>query len=110
MNNCAVVYGRLPPENRKMQANQFNDQDTKIKYLVATNAIGMGVNFKIKRIIFHTLRKKNATGKIKEIEEHEILQIAGRAGRYKEDGRVCCMNSRDLSLVRKALRGVNDIY
>jgi len=56
------------------------------------------------------LRKKTSTGKIKDIEDHEILQIAGRAGRFQEDGSVCCMQRRDLQIVRKALMGVNDIY
>ena len=42
-NHTAIVYGRLPPECRKNQARDFNNY--KLPYLVATNAIGMGLNF-----------------------------------------------------------------
>ena len=42
-NYTAIVYGRLPPECRKQQAQQFNNFN--LPYLVATNAIGMGLNF-----------------------------------------------------------------
>jgi ATP-dependent RNA helicase SUPV3L1/SUV3 len=52
-NKVAVVYGKLPPECRKVQANLFNDGT--LPYLVATNAIGMGLNLKIRRIIFMEL-------------------------------------------------------
>jgi ATP-dependent RNA helicase SUPV3L1/SUV3 len=52
-NKTAIVYGKLPADCRKNQANQFNENV--LPYLVATNAIGMGLNFKIKKIIFVTL-------------------------------------------------------
>jgi len=42
--NCAIVYGRLPPETRAQQARLFNDPDNDYDYLVASDAIGMGLN------------------------------------------------------------------
>ena len=61
--NCtAIVYGKMPPSCRKSQAEKFNNGE--LPYLVATNAIGMGLNLKIRRIIFTTLEKKNNFGKM----------------------------------------------
>ena len=77
------MYGKLPPETRKEQTRKFNDPESEIRYLIATNAIGMGVNLKIKRIIFQTLERRCGDGEFEKIDEHEIQQIAGRAGRYK---------------------------
>jgi replicative superfamily II helicase len=44
----------------------------------------MGVNLKIRRIIFQTLMRMTSNGEVQQIDEHEIKQIAGRAGRYLE--------------------------
>lgn len=41
---CAVVYGALPPESRALQAKSFNDEDNEIDVLVASDAVGMGLN------------------------------------------------------------------
>lgn len=49
-------------------------------YLVATNAIGMGLNLNIKKVVFISLHRNTKKG-IQKLEEHEIQQIAGRAGR-----------------------------
>ncbi|KAK3060253.1 RNA helicase, partial [Teratosphaeriaceae sp. CCFEE 6253] len=48
----ATVYGSLPPETRAQQARLFNDPDNEYDYLVASDAVGMGLNLAIKRIIF----------------------------------------------------------
>lgn len=78
---CAVIYGKLPPEVRVDQAAKFNAGDVDHSVLIASDAIGMGLNLKIKRVLFSTLKKwdgyKNVT-----ISLSEIKQIAGRAGRY----------------------------
>jgi ATP-dependent RNA helicase SUPV3L1/SUV3 len=79
---CAVVYGSLPPETRAAQANLFNDPDNEYDFLVASNAVGMGLNLNIKRIIFDTTVKHNGE-QISRLETSEIKQIAGRAGRFK---------------------------
>lgn len=106
-NSCAVIYGKLPPEIRREQARKFNDKDLNFKYLIATNAIGMGVNLKIRRIIFQTLTRMGSEGELVRIDDNEIRQIAGRAGRYTENGYVACMKPADLKVVKKALKNVN---
>ncbi|KAF2838704.1 hypothetical protein M501DRAFT_1004515 [Patellaria atrata CBS 101060] len=78
----AVVYGTLPPLTRAQQAALFNDQDNDYDFLVASDAIGMGLNLSIRRIIFETVWKFNGVEKT-ALPIHEIKQIAGRAGRYR---------------------------
>ncbi|OBT59139.1 hypothetical protein VE04_00884 [Pseudogymnoascus sp. 24MN13] len=79
---CAVVYGSLPPETRAQQAALFNDPDNEYDYLVASDAVGMGLNLAIRRVIFETLSKFDGKSH-RNIPISEIKQIAGRAGRYK---------------------------
>ncbi|KAL8769967.1 MAG: hypothetical protein Q9209_004214 [Squamulea sp. 1 TL-2023] len=81
----AVIYGSLPPEIRAQQAALFNDQTNDYDILVASDAIGMGLNLlgrSIKRIIFSTTMKFNGRTD-GPIETSQIKQIAGRAGRYR---------------------------
>ena len=52
-----VIYGALPPEMRRLQARLFNERDNEFTVLVASDAVGMGLNLNIRRIIFHTLLK-----------------------------------------------------
>lgn len=63
----------------------------------------MGVNLKIKRLIFTSLSRRTSEGTNQTIESHEIRQIAGRAGRYMEDGKVAYLMKNHESLIRKAL-------
>lgn len=79
---CAVAYGGLPPESRNQQARLFNDPDNEYRVLVASDAIGMGLNLNIRRIVFQTLKKWDGT-KFLPVSVSQIKQIAGRAGRYK---------------------------
>ncbi|KTW27335.1 hypothetical protein T552_02318 [Pneumocystis carinii B80] len=79
---CAVAYGGLPPETRNEQARLFNDPNNEYRVLVASDAIGMGLNLNIRRIIFQTLEKWDGT-KFLPVSVSQIKQIAGRAGRYK---------------------------
>lgn len=79
---CAIVYGSLPPETRAQQAALFNDPDNEYDFLVASNAIGMGLNLSIKRVILETVKRNNGVDLI-TLPLSEIKQIAGRAGRYK---------------------------
>lgn len=79
---CAVVYGSLPPETRAQQAALFNDPDNEYDYLVASDAVGMGLNLAIRRVIFESLSKFDGKSH-SNIPISEIKQIAGRAGRYK---------------------------
>ncbi|KAF6230965.1 hypothetical protein HO173_010873 [Letharia columbiana] len=78
----AVVYGSLPPEIRAQQAKLFNDPDNEYDILVASDAIGMGLNLAIKRVIFESVSKFNGSH-FAVIEAAHIKQIAGRAGRYR---------------------------
>ena len=76
----SIVYGRLSPEVRREQARKFDNGETDI--IVSTDAIAMGMNLPIKRIVFSTLTKFIDSQEI-PISKSEIKQISGRAGRYK---------------------------
>ncbi|KAK0936450.1 RNA helicase [Friedmanniomyces endolithicus] len=78
----ATVYGSLPPETRAQQARLFNDPDNDYDYLVASDAVGMGLNLAIKRIIFETSSKFDGHQR-RTLSVADIKQIAGRAGRYR---------------------------
>lgn len=79
---CAVIYGGLPPETRAHQAALFNDPDNDYDFLVASDAVGMGLNLEIQRIIFEGVSKHDGT-EVRELTVSEIRQIGGRAGRFK---------------------------
>ena len=75
---ASIIYGDLPPEVRKMQYEQFSSKETKL--LVTTDAIGMGVNLPIRRIIFMSTRKFDGD-EVRDLTSQEIKQVGGRAGR-----------------------------
>ncbi|CAB4305422.1 unnamed protein product [Prunus armeniaca] len=77
---CCVIYGALPPETRRQQANLFNDQNNEYDVLVATDAVGMGLNLNIRRVVFYGLAKYNGD-KTVAVPASQVKQIAGRAGR-----------------------------
>lgn len=79
---CAIVYGGLPPETRAQQARLFNDPENDYDFLVASDAIGMGLNLSIKRVIFESTMKNNGS-EIVPLLISEVKQIGGRAGRYR---------------------------
>lgn len=104
---CAIVYGSLPPETRKEQSKLFNDPDSDYKFLVASDAIGMGLNFNIRRVIFSQLHKHDGDLH-RQLTTGEIRQIAGRAGRYGtefgEGGVVTTLGTKKyLEVIRRAL-------
>lgn len=76
----SIVYGRLSPEVRREQARKFDEGETDI--MVSTDAIAMGMNLPVKRIVFSAL-SKFVNDKENPLTFSEIKQIAGRAGRYK---------------------------
>ncbi|XP_047437545.1 ATP-dependent RNA helicase SUPV3L1, mitochondrial [Mugil cephalus] len=107
---CAVIYGSLPPGTKLTQAKKFNDPDDPCKILVATDAIGMGLNLSIKRIIFNSLIKPNVNEKgekqMETISTSQALQIAGRAGRFSskfKEGEVTTMHREDLPILKEIL-------
>ncbi|WP_374432224.1 helicase-related protein [Ideonella dechloratans] len=75
----SVVYGALPPEVRRREAERFATGESHI--LVATDAIGMGLNLPIRRVLFSTMTKFDGVGD-RPLSESEVHQIAGRAGRF----------------------------
>lgn len=75
----SVVYGSLPPEIRRRQIHLFAQKETSV--VVSTDAIGMGLNLPVRRIVF--LQTDKFDGKEKRrLTVPEIRQIAGRAGRF----------------------------
>nr|XP_048713361.1 ATP-dependent RNA helicase SUPV3L1, mitochondrial isoform X2 [Caretta caretta] len=107
---CAVIYGSLPPGTKLTQAKKFNDPDDPCKILVATDAIGMGLNLSIKRIIFNSLIKPSINEKgekeMDAITTSQALQISGRAGRFSsvfKEGEVTAMYRDDLVLLKEIL-------
>jgi ATP-dependent RNA helicase SUPV3L1/SUV3 len=111
---CAIVYGSLPPETRASQAALFNDPNNDYDYLVASDAIGMGLNLEIKRVVFEASSKFDGVGH-RKLDIPEIRQIGGRAGRYRTatqeiagvqsepaPGVVTALDDEDLSTVKKA--------
>lgn len=75
----AVIYGALSPEVRRAEAKRFNTGEAEI--LIATDAIGMGLNLSIKRVIFSTIYKFDGNSR-RQLTSQEVKQIGGRAGRY----------------------------
>ncbi|KAJ3516534.1 hypothetical protein NM208_g14828 [Fusarium decemcellulare] len=79
---CAIIYGSLPPEVRVQQAALFNDPDNDYDYIVASDAIGMGLNLEIRRVILESVGKYDGTQQ-RLLTFPEMKQIGGRAGRYR---------------------------
>ena len=80
---CAVVMGALSPRTRNAQVAMY--QEGEVDYLVATDAIGMGLNLDIKHVAFSSTAKFDGH-RMRPLTPQEIAQIAGRAGRHTEDG------------------------
>ncbi|KAI9355226.1 P-loop containing nucleoside triphosphate hydrolase protein [Pilaira anomala] len=102
---CAVAYGGLPPETRALQAKAFNDPESGFDVLVASDAVGMGLNLNIKRIVFTTVQKFNGKD-FTYISIPQLKQIAGRAGRFGtaySDGKVTTLKPADLPYVKECV-------
>ena len=80
---AAVIMGSLSPKTRNSQVGLYQSGD--VDYLIATDAIGMGLNMDINEIYFSNLKKFDGKKK-RRLTLVEMSQIAGRAGRYKNDG------------------------
>ena len=80
---AAVVLGSLSPRTRNAQVEVY--ENNKVDFLVATDAIGMGLNLSINHIAFSSLEKFDGRYN-RNLLTSEISQIAGRAGRYKNNG------------------------
>ena len=80
---AAIVMGSLSPKTRNSQVKLYQSGD--VDYLVATDAIGMGLNMDLDNVYFSSLKKFDGK-KLRKLNLSEISQIAGRAGRYRNDG------------------------
>lgn len=96
----SVIYGNLPPSARREEARRFVEGETEV--LISTDAIGMGLNLPIKRIVFMETSKFDGTTH-RNLTVPEIKQIAGRAGRQGifEEGFVAVKG--DIKLIKNAL-------
>lgn len=98
--SSSVIYGSLPPEIRRRQTRLFNRGKTKVA--VATDAIGMGLNLPVRRIVFLQADKFDGISR-RPLRTPEIKQIAGRAGRYGiyDKGYVSAMGEQELEYIRE---------
>jgi|TARA_B100000408_G_scaffold43806_1_gene33523 ATP-dependent RNA helicase SUPV3L1/SUV3 len=80
---AAIIMGSLSPKTRNSQVELYQSGDA--NFLVATDAIGMGINMDINNVSFSSLRKFDGK-KNRKLNLSEISQIAGRAGRHINDG------------------------
>ncbi|TMV95013.1 hypothetical protein FGG78_02490 [Thioclava sp. BHET1] len=80
---CAVVMGALSPRTRNAQVAMYQNGD--VDYLVATDAIGMGLNLDIDHVAFSATSKFDGR-RMRPLFPYELAQIAGRAGRHTTDG------------------------
>jgi len=80
---AAIVMGSLSPKTRNAQVELYQSGD--VDFLVATDAIGMGINMDLDQVFFSNLKKFDGK-KLRRLSTSEIGQIAGRAGRYLNDG------------------------
>ncbi len=80
---AAIIMGSLSPKTRNAQVELYQSGDA--NFLVATDAIGMGINMDINNVSFTNLKKFDGK-KIRRLNLSEISQIAGRAGRHINDG------------------------
>jgi len=80
---AAIIMGSLSPKTRNSQVGLYQSGD--VDYLIATDAIGMGLNIDINEIYFSNLKKFDGK-KTRRLNLIEMSQIAGRAGRFKNDG------------------------
>ena len=80
---AAIVMGSLSPKTRNAQVELYQSGD--VDFLIATDAIGMGINMDLDHIYFSNLKKFDGK-KLRKLNLSEIGQIAGRAGRYLNDG------------------------
>lgn len=76
---CSILYGNLPPEVKKEQIKNFIEGKTEV--LVTTDVIGMGINLPCNQIVFLEDSKFDGEN-VRSLNEKEIKQISGRAGRY----------------------------
>ena len=105
--SSSVIYGSLPPEIRRRQTRLFNRGKTKVA--VATDAIGMGLNLPVRRIVFLQTDKFDGVSR-RPLRTSEIKQIAGRAGRFGiyDKGYVSAMGEEELEYIRQNFKAAEE--
>lgn len=100
--SSAAIYGSLSPLVRRREAERFRSGEAQV--LVATDAIGLGLNLPIRRIVFATVEKYDGIDE-RRLTPQEVRQIAGRAGRYgiHEEGEVTSLDPRATSFLRRCI-------
>jgi hypothetical protein len=100
--SVATIYGALAPEVRRTESERFASGEADV--VVATDAIGMGLNLPVRRVIFSTVHKFDGV-QTRPLNAAEVQQIAGRAGRFglHDEGRVTTLDREDLPHVRRML-------
>jgi ATP-dependent RNA helicase SUPV3L1/SUV3 len=98
----AAIYGSLSPAVRRREAERFRTGLADV--LVATDAIGLGLNLPIRRLVFASVEKFDGVG-MRLLTPPEIRQVAGRAGRYgiHEEGQVTTLEPRALRFLSESL-------
>ena len=99
----AIIYGALPYATRRRQMEGF--LEGRMSYVVSTDAIGMGLNLPIRRIIFMDTEKFDGVER-RELKPEEIQQIAGRAGRYGMYDKGYVGATQNLGAIRAGLNTV----
>lgn len=96
----SVVYGNLPPEVRRKQADRFASGETEI--CVATDAVGMGLNLPADYVCFYEIEKFDGR-QVRNLSADEIQQIGGRAGRFglSTIGEIGATNKHNLNYIRR---------
>lgn len=96
----SVIYGSLPPEIRRRQIRIFAEGKTNI--VVSTDAIGMGLNLPVRRIVFVQTSKFDGKHN-RPLNASEVRQIAGRAGRYGlyDTGYVSAVGEEGIAFIRE---------
>lgn len=103
---CAIIYGSLPPATKLEQAMKFNDPTDECSVLVSSDAIGMGLNLNIRRIVFSSLRKFDGNSMV-PLTSSQAKQIAGRAGRYgsaHSKGEVTTVSKYDSKSLKRLMK------
>ena len=111
---AAIVMGSLSPKTRNSQVDLYQSGD--VDYLVATDAIGMGINMDLDHVYFSNLKKFDGK-KLRRLNLSEVGQISGRAGRHLNDGSFGItgeckdLNSEEIELLEKhKFEKINSIY
>lgn len=96
----SVVYGSLPPEVRRRQADRFAAGETEV--CVATDAVGMGLNLPADIVCFYEVEKFDGKDD-RRLYPSEVHQIGGRAGRYgmSTTGLIAATNRQDMAVIRE---------